>query len=89
MQDPSILKRRNERNKMVVLNFDDFKQNCYLLETSLGNDSIDPTTNLNNLRTWVQWIHTGHGTNKHENYFYYYSLPKIVSGLLKRKLVRN
>ena len=73
---------------MVVLTLDDFKQNCSLLENTLGQDMVNPHQDLANLKTWVTWIKAGLGTEEHDHHFYCNSMPKIVKLLLKRELVR-
>ena len=82
-----MVERIKSRCQMVVSTLEDFKQNCYLLESSLAQDLMNPMTDLNNLKTWVALVAAGQGTEEHNKHFYSYSLPRIIHALLKRRLV--
>jgi hypothetical protein len=55
---------------LVVRSIDDFRHNCYLMESGLQADFADPLPDLTKLMTWVEWINGGNGTPEHCDHFY-------------------
>jgi len=62
-----------------------FKERCATLEHSLSSDMVDPTSQLNMVRHWLDWTLRNKEYRECIIYFYEVSLLRIVTLLLTRK----
>ena len=85
MEAESPTRGRYVRPQIEVNSLSTFQQNCNLLRQNLSRDFMDPVDDLTKLRTWVDWIKGGLGTDAHVDHFYREALPAVVRALLRRR----